>query len=230
MLHHPGQVVGPGAAQPVVVVVAGVVVPEGVVQGQDAPAVQGVEQVLVGEQQLLFVFGHIAEDLLRVDLPAGGGQVHQQHAGVVVVAAAVEAHPVDAVGQLCLSRVGGGRKQIARQVGLPQGAQGVEHQNVRVQIEHPVQRVRQQAGGQQPVVHLLGVLAADWGALEQGVIHQHREKSIAEGGALPFHFGQTLRRDGALKQIQVHVLSGVVQAQGGEQHVELRQVVLVQCG
>ena len=31
VLHHPGQVVGPGAAQPVVVVVAGVVVPEGVV-------------------------------------------------------------------------------------------------------------------------------------------------------------------------------------------------------
>ena len=221
---------GPGAAQPVVVVVTGVVVPKGVVQGQNAPAVQGVEQVLVGEQQLFFVLGYIAEDLLRVDLPPGGGQIHQQHAGVVVVAAAVEAHPVDAVGQFSLSCVGGCRKEVALQVGLPQRAQGIEHQNVRVQIEHPGQRVRQQAGGQQPVVHLLGVLTADRGALKQGVVHSYWEKSIAEGGALPLHSGQTLRRDSALEQIQVHVLTGVVQAQGGEQHAELRQVVLVQCG
>ena len=113
---------------------------------------------------------------------------------------------------------------------LPQGAQGVEHQNVRVQVEHPVQRVRQQAGGQQPVVHLLGVLTADRGALKQGVIHPHREKAIAEGGAQPLHSGQPLRRDGALEQIQIHVFPGVVQTKGGEQNMELRQVVPVQCG
>ena len=126
--------------------------------------------------------------------------------------------------------MGGCRKEVALQVGLPQRAQGIEHQNVRVQIEHPGQRVRQQAGGQQPVVHLLGVLTADRSALKQGVVHSYWEKSIAEGGALLLHSGQTLRRDSALEQIQVHVLTGVVQAQGGEQHAELRQVVLVQCG
>ena len=94
-----------------------------------------------------------------------------------------EPHLIHAVGQLGLAGVGRRREHPALQVQLPQRAQRVDDQNVRVQIDHPVQLRRQQLTGQQPVVHLLRVLAGERRVLKQSLARGERMQRSQQAAA-----------------------------------------------
>ena len=69
-----------------------------------------------------------------------------------------------------------------------------------------------------------------WCAPEQGVVNRHRVEPAAIGGAACFQSGQPYLGEAAAEQVEVHPLPGIVQMHRGKQHMELGQIVLVQCG
>ena len=119
VLHDPFQVAGPSAAQQVAAVVARIVIPQHILQGKDALAKHRIEHILIRQDQLLAVQRHVAEQRLRLDLPPSGLQIHQDHAGVVIAMLNPQAQLVDVVGQLRLSGVGRGGKEIALEIRFP---------------------------------------------------------------------------------------------------------------
>ena len=85
MLQHPVQIVLTGTGQPVRVIIAGVVIPESIIQRQDPLPIEGVEDVLVGEKHFFFMLRYIPENLLCGDGTSAFLQIHQQDAGVIVI-------------------------------------------------------------------------------------------------------------------------------------------------
>ena len=85
MLQHPVQIVLTGTGQPVRVIIAGIVIPESIIQRQDPLPIEGVEDVLVGEKHFFFMLRYIPEDLLCGDGTSAFLQIHQQDAGVIVI-------------------------------------------------------------------------------------------------------------------------------------------------
>ena len=80
MLHHPVHILFPGTEQTIGVILAGIVVVEGVIQRKNPGAIQGVENILVREDQLVGMFPGPGEDFSGVQFPALGCQIHHQHA------------------------------------------------------------------------------------------------------------------------------------------------------
>ena len=85
MLQHPVQIVLTGTGQPVRVIIAGIVIPESIIQRQDPLPIEGVEDVLVGEKHFFFMLRYIPENLLCGDGTSAFLQIHQQDAGVIVI-------------------------------------------------------------------------------------------------------------------------------------------------
>ena len=85
MLQHPVQIVLTGTGQPVRVIIAGIVIPESIIQRQDPLPREGVEDVLVGEKHFFFMLRYIPENLLCGDGTSAFLQIHQQDAGVIVI-------------------------------------------------------------------------------------------------------------------------------------------------
>lgn len=56
VLHHPVHILFPGTEQTIGVILAGIVVVEGVIQRKNPGAIQGVENILVREDQLVGMF------------------------------------------------------------------------------------------------------------------------------------------------------------------------------
>ena len=117
MRHDPWQIAQAAAAEQVVAVIAGIVVPEHVLQRQDSVAIQGVQNVLVGQNQLHAVPLHIAEERRRVYFMTSPFQIDQQHAGVEVVVFRSQPELVYAVGQFRFPGMRGGGKQFPLQIG-----------------------------------------------------------------------------------------------------------------
>ena len=91
-------------------------------------------------------------------------------------------------------------------------------------------RRRKQAGRQQPVIHLLWILAGDRRALEQAILDANGTKVVAVCLALPADGREALLRYGAMEQVKADRFPRVVDRQRGKQHLELRHVVLIQRG
>ena len=226
--HHPVHVAHAAAAQKIGVVVAGVVVPEGVVQLQSPVTVEGVEDVLIRQQQRLALLLGVAEDILRTHLRPGGVQVDEQHAGIEVLAVGAQPHLIDVVHQAGLAGVGSGGEQPAFHRRFPQGAQGVEHQDVRVDVEHTVQFRRQKAPRQQPIIHLLGILPGHGGRVEHRPVHRQTAQGNTQPPALALHRFQRAGRNAAVQQPHRQRLVRVGGAKRGQKHLQRRQVLLVQ--
>lgn len=86
VVEYPVEAALAAAAEEVGVEIPRVVVLHRVVQLQRPLAVQGVQDVLVGQYQLAGVALHVGEYLPRHDLAPGGVKVDEQHAGVEVFA------------------------------------------------------------------------------------------------------------------------------------------------
>lgn len=139
MLHHPPNITDAAAAQEIIAVVAGIVIPLHVLQWKNLFAIEGVEDVLVRQYQLLTVLCYIIEQHLRPDFLPPEIQIHQQHAGVIVVLFRSQTQLIDAICQLRLARVSSGGKEVSIQLCLPQWPEGIDNQDIRVKIEDPVQ-------------------------------------------------------------------------------------------
>ena len=226
--HDPVHVAHAAAAQQIGVVVARVIVPKGVVQLHRALAIEGVQDVLVRQQQRLALLLGVAEDVLRTHLGPGRVQVDEQHAGVEIFAVGAKAHLVDIVHQARLARVGGGREQPSLQRRFPQRTQGVQHQDVRVDVEHPVQFRRKEAARQQPVIHLLGILPRDGGGIKHRPVHGEAAKGHAQPPALALHHFQRPGGNAAVQQPHRQRLVRVGGAQRGQKHLQRRQILPVQ--
>ena len=227
VLHNPAEVVFPGAAQEIARVIPGVVVPAYVLHGQDPFAVHGVEHVLVRQDKPLAVLPDVAEYIGGQDFAPAGGEVHKQDAGVEVVMLRAEAQLVHAVCKLGDRRVRRGGEKPAVQIGLPELADWVYDQSVRVEIDRALMPLGQQFGREQAVVHLLGILLRDRRAFKERVLHGQRRKAPAIRRALA---GRALERGAgyaAVEQNELEFLAGVVQGERGEQHLQLREVVFV---
>ena len=226
--HDPVHVAHAAAAQKIGVVVARVIVPKGVVQLHRALAIEGVQNVLVRQQQRLALLLGVAEDVLRTHLGPGRVQVDEQHAGVEIFAVGAKAHLVDIVHQARLARVGGGREQPSLQRCFPQRTQGVQHQDVRVDVEHPVQFRRKEAARQQPVIHLLGILPRDRGGIKHRPVHGEAVQGHAQPPALALHHFQRPGGNAAVQQPHRQQLVRVGGAQRGQKHLQRRQILPVQ--
>ena len=135
--------------------------------------------------------------------------------------------PVHIVGQLCLSRVGGGSEQPPGHIRLPEGTQGIDDQYIRIQIDDPVQLLRQQAGRQQTIVHLRRITAAHRSAPEQVPVHPDGVKFVSRGPAPSLHCLQHMLRQVTVQQVDVEMLPRIIQPQRCEQHAELRKIILI---
>ena len=173
----------------------------------------------------------VVEDVRRPDLPPHGVQIHQQHAGVVVGLRLVVLQPQpihrvrDARQQ---TRVGGGGHQVSLQVRVIQGPDRIDHQDVRVQIQHPVQRPGQQLRRQQPVVHGPGPVPGHRRVGEQIRRHLHR----VDVSLLSAEFLQprpVLRAQAVSDGVDVKGLTGIIPQQRAQHHPQRREIIAVQC-
>ena len=196
------------------------------VQLDDPPGIQGVEHVLVGQQQGVFVFVDVVDDLLG-RLVAQQLQVHHHHAGVDVAGLLGQVQPQAVeVAEGAALDVGGSGEQVVAKVDLIQLAQRVEHHQIRVEVEDAVELLRQVVGGKQPVIHLGGVAVRDRRAGKQPLRHLDADRmDPREQGVQPLQvlLGQAVV-DGVDGEVPLRVGLGK-RVQHDAQH---RQIVAVQ--
>ncbi len=123
-------------------------------------AIQGVEDVLVGEEQLSLVLHGKSKDLVGVDERFGTPHVHKDHAGVEVELARVEAHVVE--GRCRVDRIGmgcGGEYAVA-QFDVEERRERIDDEDVGVEIQGSVYAGVDDMRRQHAVVHLLRVSLA----------------------------------------------------------------------
>lgn len=137
-----------------------VVIPHLVGDGQCALAIQGVEDVLVGEEQLSLVLHGKSKDLVGVDECFGPRHVHEDHAGVEVELARVEAHVVE--GRCRMDRIGMGRgsEYAGSQFDVEERRERIDDEDVGVEIQGSVYLGVDDMRRQHAIVHLLRVSLA----------------------------------------------------------------------
>ena len=229
ILHDPVQVVLAAAADEVLGIIPHIVVPEDVLYRLGLLAVEHVEHVLVRQDQLLFVVADALEHILRRYQLSGGGQVDEHDAGVEILVRRVQPHLVDLVGHFGQSRVGSRRKGFAVEVQFPQGAQGVDDEHIRVQVQYPVCFLGQNQRGEQAVIHLLRVSLAGGGTGKEGRVHNDGLQFPAEAGAEARQLPELSSGDGAVKQVHRYVLLIRIHVKEGTQHdLAGQQVIFIQ--
>ena len=88
-----------------------------------------------------------AENILRSDELTRGIQVDEHDAGVKVFMLRIEPHLIDLIRHFGKPRVRRGGKGLSTQVQLPQRAQGIDNEHIRVEVQHPFHLLRQDERG-----------------------------------------------------------------------------------
>ena len=156
-------------------------------------------------------------------------QIRQQNTGIIVIVVHSQPDPVDAVGELRHPCVGGGRKQVSAQIRIPERADGIDYQNIRIQIQNPVHLPGQQMGSQQPVVHFRRIPAAYGSSPEHLIGHLDGMKLVASGVTPAFQGLKHILRQLIVQQPDTEMLPGIIDFQRCQQHLQLREIILVQC-
>lgn len=115
-----------------------VVIPHLVRDGQCALAIQGVEDVLVGEEQLPLVLHGKSKDLVGVDECFGPRYVHEDHAGVEVDLVRVEAHVVEGRCRMDRIGMGCGSEYAVAQYDVEERRERIDDEDVGVEIQGTV--------------------------------------------------------------------------------------------
>ena len=85
MGHHPVQIGLATASQQIAGEVSGIVVPDIVIQRQNPVAIENIEDILIGKNELPGMFSGIGEELLRADFFSSTLQINEQDAGIIVL-------------------------------------------------------------------------------------------------------------------------------------------------
>ena len=123
----------------------------------------------------------------------------------------------------------GRRQQAVSQLCLIQGPHRSDHQDIRVQIEHPVQFPGQQLCRQKAVVHGPGVVPHHRCVREQAVRDLQRVQLAVVG---PAQLGKLLHLcpgQPLFDHIDMKFLPWIIEKQGAQQHPQRSQVILIQC-
>ena len=108
------------------------------IQQLDPRAVQGGQDILVRQQQGGFVLQRVLPDGLQIQLPAQAAQLHQDYAGVDVGNLFLNPQPpLVGVGQQ-LAGMGAGHKQVPLKVGAVQRHQGIDDNDISIQVQDAV--------------------------------------------------------------------------------------------
>ena len=135
--------------------------------------------------------------------------------------------PVDAVGQLGLSRMGRGRKQMLPQFQIPQRCQRIDHQDIGIQIQHFFQLRRKQLSCHKTIIHLPGIAVRDRSILEQLIRYGMRIKAKAIARAALSDAGQAHCAQRTMQQMQFMIPKRIVQIHRSEHHAQLRHISFV---
>ena len=92
---------------------------------------------------------------------------------------------------------------------------------------HQVHLLRQQLGRQQPVIHLLGILAGRGGRPQTGGRRRSPDEAKSPTGRSAAPAGPAAEVEGAVNQPDRDVFARVGCVQGGEHHLQLGQVMFV---
>ena len=172
---------------------------------------------------------HIVEHRLHILLRPQGRQVHQHHAGIDIGAVLVhiQAQLVEPVQKA--ADVAGRCEERRAHRHLIQLPQALPHHDVRVEIQHPIQCVRQIFCRKNTVVNGFWVTVRGWRVRQPALVHLYQVQCapLAQQHSCFCH----VRLRQALIVQQVHVkIRGTVTVQCGEQHhIQLRNIVPIQC-
>ena len=87
---------------------------------------------------------------------------------------------VNTIGQLRLSCMSGSGKKVSVQVCIPERAQWIDYQGIRIQVQDPVHMAGEKMGSQQAVIHFFGIGPGDRSVCKGGLRNLDREKGKAK--------------------------------------------------
>ena len=141
--------------------------------------------------------------------------IDEQYARVEIIVFHIQAYTVDTRNQFRFARVCRSRKKMPIKLRFPQWAQRINHQDIRVQIEHALNVLRQQVRGQHAIIHFLWVLLGYRRSIKQRSIDGDRSQRPSIGSTALFQESQILACQSAMHEINVKLLTRIVQPQRG---------------
>ena len=230
VLHNPLHIINAAAAQQIAAVVAGIIVPYRILQRQCFFSVQGIEDILIRQNQLFAVLLHIPKELLRGNFLSPPLQIHQQNTGIIIVVLCSQPHLINTVRQLGFAGMRSRRKKIFLQIGFPQRTDGIDDQGIRIKIKNTLDVLWQQVRCQQAIVHFLWILLCHRCLAKQRILYFCGKKGIAVCLALLCHALQLFFRDAAVQQSQGKGFLGIIHGKRGQHHLQLRKISFIQGG
>ena len=140
----------------------------------------------------------------------------------------IEPHLINFIRHFGKPRVRRSGKGLSTQVQLPQRAQGIDNEHIRVEVQYALKLFRQDERGEQAVVHLLGVALAGRGIFKERRVNGDGTQLRAEESAETRELLQLIAGDGAVEQIYRHVrLIGVAGKERAEHDLAGRQIIFI---
>ena len=163
-----------------------------------------------------------------MDLFACSFKVYQEYAGIIVIMVCSKAELVDIVCQLRLSCMRGGSKKISFQICLPQRPEGIDDQDIRIQVQDAVEVVREELRRQQPVIHFPRILCAHRGICKSRAVRHDRIKAKAKEAALASDAGEVFIRKPAVDQPDVGLVFRLGDMHRSEKHLQPGQIIFIE--
>ena len=123
----------------------------------------------------------------------------------------------------------GSSKEISVQIHLPQWADRVDNQDIRVHIKDPFYIVRQQPRRQKSVIHFFGILLGNRRILKQLILHTNGKKGVIKCLTLLIELTKSRLWNPTVEQIEHYFLRRVIDMQRGKKDLKLGKIILVQC-
>lgn len=136
---------------------------------------------------------------------------------------------VNTIGQLRLSCMSGSGKKVSVQVCIPERAQWIDYQGIRIQVQDPVYMAGEKMGSQQAVIHFFGIGPGDRGVCKGGLRNLDREKGKAKNLTLSCDRCQVFSRNPAVQEIKLYRGIRLIYGNGSKQDLQPWQVCLVEC-
>ena len=163
-----------------------------------------------------------------MDLFTCSFKVYQEHAGIIVIMVCSKTELVDIVCQLRLSCMRGGSEKISFQVRLPQRAEGIDDQDIRIQVQDAVEAVREELRCQQPVIHFPRILCAHRGICKCRAVRHDRIKAKTKEAALAPDAGEGFIGKPAVDQPDIGLVFRLGDIERSEKHLQPGQIIFIE--
>ena len=168
------------------------------------------------------------EDFIRLDLLSRPVQIDQKDSGVIILVIRAKPELVDVVRQLGFPRMGGRRKEMSLQIRLPERAERINDQDIRIKVQDAARVLRQKFRCEEPVIHLPGILAAHRRAEKGAAADLHRAEAEAVRTALAADRLQGIPENAAVYEPDVGRIVRLIDAKRGDEHLQAGEIVLVE--